>query len=71
MIDLKETRPCPECGKPMCEETGWKGLWTCPDSKIRLNDSPPFRFKCDGKEITDEGVELFEAEIIRLIASSN
>jgi hypothetical protein len=71
MIALENTRPCPECGKPMIEEPEWKGLWTCPDSKIKLNDAPPFRFKCDGKELTNEGVEVFETEYIRLIAQLN
>lgn len=38
----------------MAEERKFPGLWMCPDGRIRLNDSPPFRFNCGGMELTDE-----------------
>ena len=52
-------KPCPICGKPMAEEAKFPGLWICPDGKIQLNDSPPYRFKCDGLMLTKEGSEEF------------
>ncbi len=55
----------------MEEEPGWPGLWRCPDNKVRLNDAPPFRWKCNGKEITEEAVEAFEDAYAKLIAERN
>lgn len=43
----------------------------CPDSKVRLNDKPPFKFKCDGMYLTPEGAEAFEAELARQIRQSD
>jgi hypothetical protein len=64
-------RICPECGKLMVEEKKWPGLFVCPDNKIRLNDSPPFRFKCTGMEVTDEAVEQFDRAIWKLYVERN
>lgn len=64
-------RQCPQCGKPMAEEPKWKGLWACPDSKIRLNDEPPYQYQCDGMELTEEGVEAFNAELWRIHTARN
>lgn len=64
-------KPCPECGKPMTESEGFPGLWCCPDSKIRLNDEPPYRFKCQGLEITEEGYAAFDREVLRQTACLN
>lgn len=55
----------------MMESEGFPGLWFCPDSKIRLNDAPPFRFKCEGMEITDEGCAAFDREVLRQTARLN
>ena len=63
--------PCPNCKKPMIEEPKFPGLWMCPDGKIRLNDSPPYRFKCEGKELTDGGAEAFHRELCRQSAERN
>lgn len=59
-------RPCPKCGKPMVEAPKFPGLWQCPDYRVRLNDVPPFEFKCTGMELTREGAEALEVEILRL-----
>ena len=56
---------CPKCGKEMSEEPKFPGLWTCPDSKIRLNDEAPFKFKCDGIKLTVDGAVAFEDELHR------
>lgn len=71
MCDSYERHLCPKCGKPMAEEPEWPGLWVCPGYKIRLNDAPPFRFACTGSELTDRGVQVFEAELYNLIAERN
>ena len=65
------THYCPECGKPMAEEPKWRGLWTCPDSKVRLNSAPPYQFKCNGLQLTDEGAALFHNEMLRLVSAGN
>lgn len=62
---------CPKCGKTMEESIGFPGLWCCPDSKILMNDEPPFMFKCDGLEITDEARYQFDREVIRQTAKLN
>jgi hypothetical protein len=62
---------CPKCGKPMVEQPKFPGLWMCPDGKIFLNDSPPFRRLCEGMELTDEGAELFDAELRRQWSERN
>lgn len=62
---------CPQCGKTMTENPTWPGLWECPDSKIRLNDSAPFRWKCRGREFTQQAVDAFDAECRRIIAERN
>jgi hypothetical protein len=49
----------------MTEEPKFKGLWSCPDSKIALNNRPPFQFKCEGMTLTDEGAELFEEALFK------
>ncbi len=43
----------------MEEQPKFKGLWTCPD-KTPINDAPPYEFKCDGMELTEEGAAEFE-----------
>lgn len=58
-------KPCPKCGKPMAEEPKFKGLWMCPDGKIRLNETAPFAFKCDGMKLTNAGVKALENELLR------
>ena len=55
--------PCPKCGRPMEEQRNFPGLWMCPDAKVRLNDAPPFQFKCDGMYITESGARAFEEEV--------
>jgi hypothetical protein len=62
---------CPECGKPMKECDGWPGLWICIDGLKPMNDSAPYKYKCNGKHITERGSELFYEEIERQIAQSN
>ncbi len=64
-------RACPKCGKIMAEEPKFKGLWTCPDYKVRLNDKPPFYFKCTGMLLTDEGAAQFEAVLTKLNQERN
>lgn len=64
-------KTCPKCGKDMSEEPEFKGLWTCPDFKVRLTERPPFRFKCTGMELTEEGGAALVSEIERLIAERN
>lgn len=64
-----EVRMCPKCGKPMDEQPKFPGLWVCEDGKIPLNDAPPFRFKCDGLELTNEGARALHTEILRLHAT--
>lgn len=50
---------CPKCGKPMVEQSDWKGMWMCPDYVPAgpVNTAPPF--KCTGAEMTEEGAEAF------------
>lgn len=55
----------------MSEELKFPGVWYCPDSKIRLNDKPPFKFKCDGMELTDAGVRELHRELMRLYVRRN
>jgi hypothetical protein len=55
----------------MIEQPKFPGLWLCPDSKVKLTDSPPFRRLCEGMELTDEGAELFDAELRRQAAERN
>ncbi len=62
---------CPKCGKPMSELPMIPGAWQCPDYSTPLNDVPPFRFKCTGMEFTDEAVDAFDREIMKLIAERN
>jgi hypothetical protein len=61
---------CPKCGKQMNEEASFPGLWMCPDYKVRLNDSPPFRFLCTGSEITKAGADALAEELNRLDPAS-
>jgi hypothetical protein len=70
MNDLLE-RHCPQCGKVMEEQPGWSGLWICPDYKKPLNSAPPFKFKCTGAELTEEGADAFDAECLRYISKNN
>ncbi len=57
------SNPCPKCGKPMAEQPRFKGLWMCPDYINALNPDhgPPFDYRCDGMELTDDGAEELEA----------
>lgn len=52
---------CPKCGKEMREQKHFPGLWTCIDYGPPLNDKPPYRYKCDGMELTKEGAKAFDA----------
>lgn len=61
--DGSAAKPCPKCGKPMEEAPQWKGMWMCPDYKKALNDSPPFKYKCKGMELTEEGAKLLDEEL--------
>lgn len=54
---------CPKCGKPMPEEAKMKGVYMCPDYKVRLNDAPPYRFKCTGLHVTDQAGVEFQKEL--------
>lgn len=62
---------CPKCGKAMSENPKWPGYWRCPDYAIPLNDSPPYRFKCDGSHLTDQGVRLFDEALHKEHAKQN
>lgn len=62
-----DAHPCPKCGKLMAEEPQFKGLWTCPDYKMKLNEKPPFQFKCTGMVLTEEGATALEAEVFRIL----
>jgi len=62
---------CPKCQKPMIENPKWPGQWSCPDYKKALNDRPPFRFKCTGQHLTEEGEALFEDALLKAQASRN
>ena len=62
---------CPLCGRTMIEEPEWPGLWVCPGNRVRLNDSPPYRFECLGSVFTDQAVVVFEAELNRLLSEGN
>ncbi len=55
----------------MVEESGFPGLWRCPDYGPPLNDAPPYKYKCRGMEITEEGAEAFDRECQRLFAERN
>lgn len=55
----------------MAEEAKFPGLGICPDGKIRLNNSPPYLFKCEGKEVTDAAVVAFDDEMNRQRAKRN
>lgn len=62
---------CRECGKQMEPNPGWLGTWICPDSRLILSDSPPYKRKCNGFEISDEGVKAFEDECLRQWSERN
>lgn len=49
----------------MIENPKWKGDLNCPDYITALNDRPPFRYKCTGSELTDEGAALLEEELMK------
>lgn len=68
---MKEIYLCPKCGKAMEEAPKWPGMWSCPDYKNALNDSPPFRYKCTGSKLTDEGADLLESELWKKYVSRN
>ena len=68
---MSDEKKCPKCGKPMTENKGWRGLWVCPDYKHALNDKPPFRYKCNGTILTDEGVAEFDEAVMRIMAERN
>lgn len=71
MAVSNETVLCPNCGKVMGQEPAWPGLWSCPDYKVRLNDSPPFQFKCTGMILTDAGAALFDMELHKVYVERN
>lgn len=71
MMEANQPRLCPKCGKTLAEERKFPGLWTCPDSKILLNDARPFRYKCDGMHLTDDGARAFGEELNREHARRN
>lgn len=48
-------KPCPKCGRPMAEETMFKGLWTCPLYG---------KLACNGFEITEIGAQAFVDKLI-------
>ena len=62
---------CPKCGKPMSEMPTFPGYWKCPDYSIALNDRPPYRYKCEGSHLTDEGARSLNEEIVRLQSKRN
>lgn len=68
---MNEAHLCPKCGKEMREEPRFPGLWCCPDYKIRLNERPPYQFKCNGTEVTEAGVKAFDAECRRQFLERN
>lgn len=55
----------------MKEEPKFPGLWICPDGRVRINESPPYRFKCAGVELTEEGTEALQKEIWKQYAQRN
>ena len=64
-------RQCPKCGKPMRECPKWPGLWQCVDYGKPINDAKPYRYKCTGLEITDEGVQGFDEACRKIICERN
>lgn len=54
----------------MAEQPKFPGLWMCPDYKVALNDSPPFRYKCEGMELTGVGSESLERELFKQYRSA-
>lgn len=52
-------KPCPKCGRPMTECRKFKGLWMCPGYEKPLNDKPPFRYECEGMDLTPDGARNF------------
>lgn len=50
------SKPCPKCGRPMAEETMFRGLWTCPRYATMISKNP-LKFRCDGFELTNEGAQ--------------
>lgn len=55
----------------MTEQSKWLGLWTCPDFKTAINDSPPFRYKCTGMELSPAAQAEFFSEIAAIISKGN
>ncbi len=55
----------------MEEQKKFRGLFCCPDLAVRLSDEPPFRYKCSGMVMTDQGAKEFEAELWRTKAARN
>lgn len=68
---MKVIKHCLRCGKEMAEQPKFPGLWMCPDYKVALNDSPPFRYKCEGMELTGVGSEALERELFKIISERN
>ena len=55
----------------MSEMPTFPGYWKCPDYSIALNERPPYRYKCEGSHLTDEGAQSLNDEIVRLQAKQN
>ena len=68
---MKLKRFCLECGKELEECPSWPGVWICPDYKEPINSTVPYKYKCTGMEIEDEGMEAFAKEMQKLIGERN
>ncbi len=68
---MNANHPCPKCGKAMAEQPHFPGLWTCPDYKTPINDRPPFKFKCTGMKLTEQGQKDFVATLENELAKRN
>lgn len=55
----------------MEENPKWKGVFSCPDFRVKLNYSPPFKFKCTGLKISRKASADFYNEVRLRIAQTN
>lgn len=62
---------CPQCGKPMVENPQWLGVWFCPDYIEPINDRAPFKYKCEGLEISDAAADECDADFMRMLCQRN
>lgn len=56
------SKPCPKCGRPMAEETMFRGLWTCPGYSQIVADAT---WGCDGFELTEAGAAAMVDEFMQ------